>query len=132
VVQRRAAGREAATRLHDLDQERAAGQRFVAAGDDVAYGPAVRFHAEHLLGAGEDRLAGGKLDAPLAGVLRQLVSHVEGRRIGGYAHAGADAEGVDRRASRDDARDLVLVEPAAREDLDLAEPGAVQDLAGAE
>ena len=85
----------------------------------------------HLFRAGPGGFAGRALAPRPAGILLQLVRAVQSRAVVGNVEARADAEAVDGRAAGDELRDAVLVEPAARENPDLAQAGGVEDRAHA-
>src|SRR5581483_1221342 len=96
-------------------------------GENVLLHAAVRaVLPPDLLAAGPGRLAGRSLAAWEAGVLLELVGAVEGRHVERGREAGADAEAVDRRLFRCEARKLALVEAAAGEDGDVAEAAVVE------
>ena len=100
-----------------------AGAGLVAEREHVAVRP-----APHLLAAGRRRLARGELQHRSAVELDELVDRVHERRVGRHAHLRPDPERVHRRARPHQLRDLVLVQPAAREDPRVREPGLVEQL----
>ena len=89
---------------------------FVREADHVAGEEAVLEPPPHLLRPRQRRLVGRELEHGPAVEGDELVDQVDRRRAVRDGQARADAEAVDRGSRGEQARDLVLVEVAARED----------------
>src|SRR5690606_35650348 len=119
---------ESSTLAHDALEQRSARGSLVGTRNHVPHGNAALLETKDLLRTREHGLVRRELQSTAPGIFRQLIDDVEIGLVRRHAHAGPDSERVDPRFV-DQLRDDVLVEAAAREDLDALESRGVEELA---
>ena len=128
-IERATAARHPPAVAHHRLEQRLATGLLTSQPEDVVRRAAVEL-PKYLLRVRERGLLCGQLHSSAAVVGHELVDHVQARRVLGHRKCRADAEAVDGRAVGDEAGDLMLIEIAAGDNLDVGQSGCIQLPAG--